>query len=566
MSSDKIRKTLLAHSCALFITLTAVGMLAPTAHAVEPCVGVSVPSPSSKTGVTVSVPVNVTEMATLGARSADFTITYDAARLNYSGAALGAVGTSNGGGRVLTVNSSTPGNLAVSVFGSAEFQGSGVFVNLSFTVTGPPATTAPVSFSSFTFNEGTPCNTTSNGVVSIVSGAISGKVTYGNALGSPAPPRAVPGVTLNADGVIDRSAVTGNTGGYFIDGMGAGAYTVTPSKSGDTLGAISGTDAADIAGHVVGLAPQLTGHRAMVADVSGNGAITSFDAAMIASFVVGLEEETGTTGDWIFVDEDTSYANVNIDYAEQNYVALLMGDVSGNWDHPLGDPNLTFEVESDPLKISAARISASPGTSITVPVKIGDTTGRGIRAYEFELHYDADVLQPAAVAASLAGTISSGKVLTVNANKRGVLRLVTFGAEAFKGDGELVNLHFHVVGTVGLSSELKWDRFRLNEGGISFKTESGEVAVAASTENGGIGGRLVDSRGSGVARALVTVTDTNGHSRAVLTSSLGYFQISGLELGETYTVRAESKRYRFAAQSISISGANAVELTMVGLE
>jgi hypothetical protein len=568
MSSVKSLYLIYGLRCALRTSFAALLVIsfAQFSAAAETCVGVAIPNSSSKTGVSISLPVSVTEMNGLGAKSSDFTVTYNDASLTFLGATTGAVGSSNGAGRILTVNAATPGTVTISLFGSTEFQGAGTLVNLNFNVIGSLATTSAVSFSSFTFNEGTPCDATTNGSVSIVSGAISGKITYGNALGNPTPPRAVPGVSLNASGSISRSIVTGNDGGYSLGSMGAGAYTVTPSKTGDLQGAISGLDASDIAVHAVGGSPQLTGNRAVVADVSGNGTITSFDAAMIATYTVGLVDETGSTGTWRFLPVPRSYTNVNVDYGDQDYVALLMGDVTGNWDHPSGVPNLAISSVEDPLALAVARVGAASGTTLAVPVTVGETTGRGIRAYEFNLYYDADVLEPALTAASVAGTISDGRVLTVNATQKGVLRIVTFGAYPLEGTGELLKLNFNVIGPAGSISELRWGNVRLNEGGVNFTANNGEVNVAASAGSGSINGRLLDPKGNGVARSRVTVTDTEGNRRTVLTSTLGYFQVSELKVGGTYTVQAESRRYRFAAQSVSITNGNAVELQMIGLE
>jgi hypothetical protein len=568
MSSAKSPNPPSRRRCALIAALIAlfITAFANVGAASDTCVTVTLPSASSKTGVVVSLPVSVSDMTGLGAKSADFTITYNSSALTYSSATLGSVGNSNGGSRVLTVNSATSGTLKLSIFGSTELQGSGTLVNLNFNVNGALGTASSVSFSSFTFNEVSPCNATTNGSVSVVSGTVSGRITYGNALGTPLPPRAVPGVTVNAAGSVTKSVITGNDGGYSLNGMGTGAYTVTPSKTGDPQGAISGLDASDIAVHVVGGSPQLTGNRAVVADVSGNGTITSFDAAMIASFAVGLTNESGNAGTWKFLPVNKEYPNVNVDYSDQDYVALLMGDVTGNWDHPSGVPNIAIEGNEQLLSIAAARIDAASGTTLSVPLTIGDATGLGIRSYEFDLRYDANVLEPAATTATLAGTLSDGRVLTVNANKKGVLRVVTFGAFPLEGTGELLKLNFNVVGAVGTSTELRWANFRLNEGGINFTTNNGSVNVAASVASGSINGRILDSRGNGLGRTRITFTDTKGNSRTVITGTLGYFQVFDLQIGETYTIKAEARRYRFATQSVSLTGGNAVELQIIGLE
>lgn len=530
-----------------------------------PCIDVSIGSSSAMNAASVSVPVNVTQMTGLGVRSADFTVTYDKDVLQFTDVTFGAVGSSNGGGRGLTVNSTTPGTLVISVFGSAEFQGAGTLVNLNFSVTGSPAASTSVSLGAFVFNEFTFCGTKTNGTVSVQSGVISGKVVYGNAAGAPLD-RRVPGVALSASGSIGRSANTSNTGGYSINGMGAGPYTVTPSKTGDVQGAITGFDASDVAVHVVGNSPQLTGNRAIVADVSGNGTITSFDAAMIATFAVGLTEGIGTAGTWRFLPQSKPYADVNGDHLNQDYEALLMGDVSGSWDHPLGDPNVALEAKEEQVTISAGNVETTLGSLLTVPVTIGETTGLGIRAYEFDLRYDPDVVAPAPTAASLAGTLSSGFVLSVNSTQKGILRIVVFGAYSLDGAGDLIKLHFNVIGSPNTSTELRWENFRLNEGGINFMAQNGAVNVAATSASGSISGRLIDPRGFGVGRTRVTIIDAQGNLSSVTTSSLGYFEVTELQIGGTYTVRPESRRYRFNSQDVNITGSNAVQLTITGLE
>ncbi len=533
------------------------------------CVDVSMSTQNTLTGLPITVPVTVSNMTARDAKSADFTVTYNSSVLSFTNATLGAVGLANHPGpgtRTVTINSSISGSvgtLVFSIFGPAEFQGAGTLIDLNFMVTGAPATTSAVSFTDFEFNEGFPCDNTTNGAVNVTSGTISGKVLYGNPIGTPVPPRAVPGVTLNAAGSPPVSSVTANDGTYSLSGMGAGAYTVTPSKTGDVLGAIAGLDAADIASHVVGNIT-LNATQIIVADVSGNGTVTSFDAAMIASYVVALPG-TGQTGTWKFVPANRPYADVNTNHVNQDYSALLMGDVTGNWDHPAGIPNLTIEPEGDPLMVRAGKVSGASGTTLSVPVTIGDTTGLGIRAYSFDLYYDADVLEPAMSAAELA-IVSEGRSLTINATEKGVIRAVAFGALPLEGEGELLKLNFNVIGAADSRSVLRWENFRINEGGIKFQADNGEVNVSAAAENGAISGRLLDPRGQGVARTRVTVTDTQGNERSVNTSTLGYFQVSDLRVGETYVVTAASRRYRFAAQAVSITDGNAVELVMIGLE
>ncbi len=156
---------------------------------------------------------------------------------------------------------------------------------------------------------------------------ITGTITYGNATGSPTP-RFVSGVQLNALGSPNLTATSRSDGTYTLGGFGSGAYTVTPSKTGGANG-ISSFDAGLIAKHVAGITP-LTGNQLIVADVSGNGTLSSFDAGQIARYTVGISG-FGASGNWRFIPMNRMYSSVNSTQANEDFIALLMGDVSGNW-------------------------------------------------------------------------------------------------------------------------------------------------------------------------------------------------------------------------------------------
>jgi hypothetical protein len=155
----------------------------------------------------------------------------------------------------------------------------------------------------------------------------SGTVTYGNAIGAPNP-RFVSNVMLSGNGSPAVTALTDAFGTYSLTGFGAGPYTVTPSKTGGVNG-ISSFDAARIAQHVTGNNP-LTGNQFLVADVSGNGEISSFDAAQIAKYVASLPP-FGVTGTWKFAPVNRTYPSINGSVTGQDFTALLMGEISGNW-------------------------------------------------------------------------------------------------------------------------------------------------------------------------------------------------------------------------------------------
>jgi len=157
---------------------------------------------------------------------------------------------------------------------------------------------------------------------------ITGTITYGNAIGSPSP-RFVSNVLLNGAGSVPVSAFSSFPDGtYSLSGFGSGSYTVTPTKTGGVHG-ISSFDSAKIAQHVAGVSA-LTGNQLIVADVSGNGAISSFDAGQVARYAAGVSG-FGSTGNWIFTPANRNYASVTGSITGEDFIALLMGEVSGNW-------------------------------------------------------------------------------------------------------------------------------------------------------------------------------------------------------------------------------------------
>ncbi|MBX3294076.1 MAG: right-handed parallel beta-helix repeat-containing protein, partial [Acidobacteria bacterium] len=297
------------------------------------CAELSMPNLTTLTGVPITVPVNTTEMTGRNAISADFTVTYNPAVLTFGSVTLGPVGA----GRVLTVNQPVLGTVIISVFGPTEFTGNGALVNLNFTnVQGLPFDVSPMNFSSFMYNEGTPCNATTNGSVTVIGGTITGNVTYGNALVGPAPPRYINNVTISGAGAPPVFTTTDTNGNYSLSGFGPGSYTRSASKTGGIpSGSISAYDSSLIAQHVVMLITLLPNQQ-IVADVSGAGGITSFDAALIARYTV-LLPDFGNTGNWIFSPTSYGPSTVYTNLTE-NYVGLLMGDVSGNWNQLASEP------------------------------------------------------------------------------------------------------------------------------------------------------------------------------------------------------------------------------------
>lgn len=72
--------------------------------------------------------------------------------------------------------------------------------------------------------------------------------------------------------------------------------------------------------------------------------------------------------------------------------------------------------------------------------------------------------------------------------------------------------------------------------------ESAFIPTAASIS---VGGKVITPEGRGIAKARVTLTGASGISRPALTGAFGYYRFDNVEVGQTYIISVQSKRYSF---------------------
>jgi len=372
---------------------------------------------------------------------------------------------------------------------------------------------------------------------------------------------------MTATGTPNVNGTTNTSGVYSLSGFGNGAYTVTPSKTGDVNNSITAFDAARVAQHVVGTST-LNANQQIAADVSNNGSISSFDAALISRYVVSLPS-SGNTGTWKFVPANRSYPNVEANHPNQDYTAILMGEVSGNWTPPSSFTELKTSVERPvgEMKESAKRPgsigsigvslpnqTAQSGSNVTVPINVQDTTGMNIISYEFDLSYDPTVLQLQAAPVETAGTMSNGMSVTVNTATTGLLKVAAFSTTPTSGAGVLLKLKSTSVGSNGSISPLTWQRFMFNENDPQNATTNGQVGITSPTAiSVTVSGQVVTANDRGVMYARVTMTNTNGEMRTVLTNPFGYYRFADVPVGETYIFSISHKRYSFSPQVLTVT-------------
>ena len=372
----------------------------------------------------------------------------------------------------------------------------------TFTPTGTATNTStPTPSATGTFtpsNTPTPSDTPS----------ISGTITYGNSLSvTPPAPRFVKNVSVASTfgSPAVGPIITGTPGTYTLTGFGSGSYTIKPTKPGGVNGAITSNDAARVAQGVSGSVPFVSLNQKFASDVSGNGTVSSNDAALVARFAAGLTG-SGNAGQWKFFTADLvgppagplptppyndsrSYASVTGSLTGEDYVAILIGEASGNYNpatHPRsaerGAGGQEPTVSDDSMAQKPITVTAQPAVTETdkvvlIPVSVEGVMGKDVISYEFDLRYDPAVIQPLENSADLAGTVSRGLMVVTNPYEPGLLRVVVYGAMPIERDGVLLNLRFTSVGAPGSASPLTFERVLFNDGEPRVSAAAGMVEL-----------------------------------------------------------------------------------------
>jgi len=150
----------------------------------------------------------------------------------------------------------------------------------------------------------------------------------------------------------------------------------------------------------------------------------------------------------------------------QNFTAILIGEVSGNWfaTGPGAGADAPSWTESDnaldipqPLSgvmLALPKVTALPGASIPIPVTVADLTTRGVMAFDLDIAFDPSMLQPQQDPVDTEGTLAAGMLVTPNATEPGHLIISAFQATEIGGADTLINLKFTVTGASGQAAVL----------------------------------------------------------------------------------------------------------------
>lgn len=104
---------------------------------------------------------------------------------------------------------------------------------------------------------------------------------------------------------------------------------------------------------------------------------------------------------------------------------------------------------------------------------------------------------------------------------------------------------FSVTGTVGQSTAGATSA----NAPLSLRSGFWQSDVSTTASLASVSGRVTTSNGNGIRGVRVSLIDTSGTTRNLTTSAFGYFSFENVEVGQTYILLVQGKRFQFAEPS-----------------
>jgi hypothetical protein len=385
---------------------------------------VSLPDSSGDYGQQVEIAVLGSNLS--GLRGADLTVTWNPAVLSAVSARAGTVTA----GWAVAANLGTAGRAVLSLANASPVSGSGSLAIIRFNVLAAPPATSPLAIESVSLNDGALAAATGAGLFT-VNGFfnLAGAVRYFQGNGE------VPGATLSMAGTSTFTATSGTGGAFAFADIPIGGYVLTAAKQ-DGAAEITSYDASMILQRAAGLIT-LNAAQTLAADVNRNGNVTAMDASYVLEHAVGLRDLPfpGAGKIWDFLPSARTYSMLNVDQTGQDFTAILIGDVSGNWTAAAAPAMLAALPASVPVALVWDPLNvAAPGRAWLL-VKADAPAIHGI---DLTVTFDPALTLNEVV----AGPLGQNHAVMLNATNPGVARIAAAGTLPVSGEGVLLELRF----------------------------------------------------------------------------------------------------------------------------
>ena len=435
-------------------------------------------------GQSVSIPVYLDNPDSWEIEGIDMVITFDETVLDATGGILGPELADLGYG--LFVNTNVNGEVTVVIYAMTDlFNGSGDVVLLDFNVVGAEGTYSDLTF---TFGE---VNETPVGLFDCFFNVIPCAFDVSGFIGYYVGLAPVPDADVNLT-AADYTTTTDEFGEYLFEDIPGGNYVSTPSKS-DDLGGLSGLDASRIARFSVGLY-EFDCMQWITSDVSMNGSTSGMDASRVARYAVGLIDALNTDDtEWVFTVEWITdcpdwepilyenayyYTPLESDLVDQDFFGIRLGDVTGNWSPLVREP-LNYE------SFEITEIETGINSTLRIPVVIDKISA--IEGIDISIAFDPEVLKLTELTL-IEGILDNKDYATeTNINESGKGIMVIYAQrELVSESGVVAFIEFNVIGAVGTSSEIAFNKFDVNEiessGGLQVVDSEGNEIITKRLE------------------------------------------------------------------------------------
>lgn len=437
---------------------------------------ISMPNTAAALHAVIQLPVNANVQ---GLAAAELKVTFDQNVLSARSAGTGTLTA----GWSMAANTNVAGEIRISMASpGGTIAGSGVLANIEFEVIGSPGTSSPLSLSAVSLNGGAIPVQSANGLFTVDSFySVSGSVNYWNG------GTGIPGVLLTATGDRAYTATTGADGAYTVNNLPRDDYSLNPLKSDDVKG-LSAHDASLALQHAVGLTT-LSGAQAVAADVDKSGAIGAMDALYMLQKAVGLISLPfpGAGVVWEFSPSARSYSQLSSNKTSQNFTAILLGDVNGNW--ASAESNSLSNVPRSLEKAAALTGDSNQAvTCLTLPSLSARTDTQKVMGLQLKnavslLSAEATIIYPADQLTLISvdkTDFSNGMTMAANTATPGQIRLAMAGAEGLTGTGDLISITFKLKGKPGQTAAVQLTGAQINDNSCECVTSGGITAVNAN--------------------------------------------------------------------------------------
>jgi WD40 repeat protein len=317
---------------------------------------------------------------------------------------------------------------------------------------------------------------------------ISGTISY---CSNPAP-GPVPNVRLTLTGTMGSTTSSDGSGNYTFSSLPFGGdYIVTPTKAA-LLPASAGINTVDVIAtqrHFLLIGSPLSGCPLTAADVDLNTSVNTVDVVAIQRFFLGLTTGIANVGKYNFNPANRSYPGLFTNQTDQNYDALVFGDVASGFVHRLSDltQDAVREAPATVATVALPEIDHSRSNLIAAVRASAIDAKDSLVGFQGDFTFDERMItfenEPVQEAGLTAGNWNvAGNILDGPGPIR-TLRVSAFSNDftPLSGEGTLFELRMKSVSKTAQGTDLTWaappDNFIFI--GADLRTQSPRNAMPA---------------------------------------------------------------------------------------